>query len=890
MAFIMKKTNFIIVLNIAFIIISLSDVSFTQGFLPNKQYSSLSDTSEAVIVKDAFRVNSLEGEHGADQSGISTAIDGEGNFAFVWFDQRFNDLDIFCQFYNKDGEKIGNNSIVNDASSTGLQFPLIDANENGDFVIVWAQDQTNIKAQRYNNRGEKIGTNLNINLQDSYLSSSPEVAINNDGSFVVTWGVTNGVDSYQIFTRYIDAFGNLSASNLLINEALITEPILFERNSIDVDGGGNYCVVWDLYQADSTSILLQELNTVGEKVGKNITISTTYTSSRYFSPQTKALNDGKFLITWLNNPLTTYLKSIKFRLFNSNTNEITSIENINYADYNLSILDISTDSDSNFYMIIGDYSNSFSVEINILGELKYAPFQYHYNTEFIIESFSQQMTNVVSDSCYLAFEYETAGNLNIGFQKFSSSFYSSNNIVKINDDTSNADQKNSLVKFNNKGESIIVWEDQRNGGKDLYAQVYDPFFNPIGENIRLNEGYNTETLEIKKSIGSFSDGTFVIGFNSLDEDYNSNFYLQRISTTGEKLGNNVFVKTNTAYPEDELSFGIDNSGELLICWYNYNYAAIRRADSELNFISSSKTIKQTPINMSFNPIKISIDTSLNILLTWRYYYDSLVISDDAIYGEFYNKDGDLIENQFTIDYSFLDPYSLNLSCKNDGLNSIIFFQKDYYQYNLVRRYSDGGIYKYIDFINSLSSSLKYNILKFENKKTLLAFNEESKAFAFYANDNNRQSQFYHLFNYPEDDYIWKSRPISVDCYGDDFILSYETAVSYSGEDIWSSIVKVDSFNMAGEFFFKPPTTDFLYNNFPNPFNSTTRIVYELLAYHKVKLSIIDILGQEVKVLVDENQEKGLYEVDFDATGLASGVYLLRLEAFNTSVKKMVILK
>jgi len=63
-----------------------------------------------------------------------------------------------------------------------------------------------------------------------------------------------------------------------------------------------------------------------------------------------------------------------------------------------------------------------------------------------------------------------------------------------------------------------------------------------------------------------------------------------------------------------------------------------------------------------------------------------------------------------------------------------------------------------------------------------------------------------------------------------------------------------------------------------------------LSFHKVKLAVYDILGNEVRVLVNENQEKGLYEVEFDAIGLASGVYFYKLEAFNTSVKKMLLLK
>ncbi len=93
-----------------------------------------------------------------------------------------------------------------------------------------------------------------------------------------------------------------------------------------------------------------------------------------------------------------------------------------------------------------------------------------------------------------------------------------------------------------------------------------------------------------------------------------------------------------------------------------------------------------------------------------------------------------------------------------------------------------------------------------------------------------------------------------------------------------------------ELFRPPISDDTLYPNFPNPFNGITHINYEILAYHKVKLAVYDMLGRQVKVLVDKNQERGFYEVDFDAAGLASGIYFVKLEAFRTQVRKLVIIK
>ena len=68
----------------------------------------------------------------------------------------------------------------------------------------------------------------------------------------------------------------------------------------------------------------------------------------------------------------------------------------------------------------------------------------------------------------------------------------------------------------------------------------------------------------------------------------------------------------------------------------------------------------------------------------------------------------------------------------------------------------------------------------------------------------------------------------------------------------------------------------LHQNYPNPFNPTTAISYQLKALSNVELSIYNILGQKVATLVDRRQEAGEYEVEWDASGFASGVYIYRL--------------
>ena len=83
----------------------------------------------------------------------------------------------------------------------------------------------------------------------------------------------------------------------------------------------------------------------------------------------------------------------------------------------------------------------------------------------------------------------------------------------------------------------------------------------------------------------------------------------------------------------------------------------------------------------------------------------------------------------------------------------------------------------------------------------------------------------------------------------------------------------------------------LYQNFPNPFNPTTSIKFDIPKESIVKITIFDALGRETAVPVNESLKAGSYSVDFDASRLASGIYYYKIEAGNyIESKKMVLLK
>jgi hypothetical protein len=83
----------------------------------------------------------------------------------------------------------------------------------------------------------------------------------------------------------------------------------------------------------------------------------------------------------------------------------------------------------------------------------------------------------------------------------------------------------------------------------------------------------------------------------------------------------------------------------------------------------------------------------------------------------------------------------------------------------------------------------------------------------------------------------------------------------------------------------------LSQNYPNPFNPTTVISYSLPTASNIKLVVYNALGQTIKVLENGFKDAGYYSVNFNASDLASGIYLYKLEAGQFSqVKKMILIK
>ena len=80
-------------------------------------------------------------------------------------------------------------------------------------------------------------------------------------------------------------------------------------------------------------------------------------------------------------------------------------------------------------------------------------------------------------------------------------------------------------------------------------------------------------------------------------------------------------------------------------------------------------------------------------------------------------------------------------------------------------------------------------------------------------------------------------------------------------------------------------------NYPNPFNPETNIKFVLPKSSFVKLTIYDVAGRELRILLNEYLQSGVYERKFNLSGLSSGLYFYKIETKEFSqIKKMVLIK
>jgi hypothetical protein len=456
----------------------------------------------------------------------------------------------------------------------------------------------------------------------------------------------------------------------------------------------------------------------------------------------------------------------------------------------------------------------------------------------------------------------------------------------------------------------------------------------LGVSVLDQDGF--ESLIVEKSSAPYSIPFAPLGFTATplwhqvklswfkNKEYDILGYNVYRSVSEGQLGNklNQNILNDTAYVDASASTGI------------YYYYTTKAVDSLLN---------ESLNNLTLRSRVVSLDQGILIVDETADGDGSLMNPTDAEVDDFYDE---LLTHFNKQSYDMIEEGQITLA-DFGAFSTVIWHGNDITDMNAPFDYKD-EIKKYLDFGgnffytgyrpskafekvvglngNFSNGDFIFDYLKIqETKSTVFAlFNEAKSIESGYSNifvDSMKtlSSSDFHLKNIEmikssvEGVEIFsfgtnydstsqqgslKGKPVGVEYIGNDFkAITLSFPLYYMNKEQAKSIMQ---YILTAKFDEVMPVEDNtyeilcayqLYQNYPNPFNPSTTIKYSLPEDGFVKLVVYNMLGETVAVLVNGTQKAGRYEVNFDASGISSGVYVYRIEASNfIASRKLILLK
>ena len=412
-------------------------------------------------------------------------------------------------------------------------------------------------------------------------------------------------------------------------------------------------------------------------------------------------------------------------------------------------------------------------------------------------------------------------------------------ILTIKEEMSNTSSSNSpILKPISDEKFIICWRDLKD--KKIYGQFYDNNFTKIGDLIWIVSGelYNPNMTVI-------SDGSFVVCWHDWDK-----IYAQKFNSNGEKVNSKIIIKSSSGGYPDIATVG----DKFIICYQDRDYSFwgifMQIFNEDCSKFKNEFQVNDYEYEYQSDPNILNIDDN-KFIIGWESDADNE--RTEGIYAKYYYLKE---QNHDLVDTKLITP----------AYDATLTTTTPYFEWNQ-------AIEDRVNFPWEVYYDLY--ISKDENFTDPFVVHSITDT-SYYLKEELDQQQLYY----------WKV-----------------LANTYYGDSLWSS--QANGFYISGDAMTDieneeiTPTEFTLHQNYPNPFNPSTMINYQLPISSEVNLVIYNNLGEKVATLVDEKQQVGNYSVNYDATGLSSGIYLYRLVVGNTSTgsgqgyvetKKMVYLK
>lgn len=212
--------------------------------------------------------------------------------------------DIRGRIFNTDGSAAGDDFLLNSVVSNTQNLPDITALPDGGFVAAWSSidgiddtSRTGIRARLFDADGMAVGDDFLVNTTTDEIQANVSIASLADGGFVLTWDSTDrgdDADGRGIRARVYDSAGNADGDDFLVNTTTASNQFLSQVTGL---ADGRFVVVWSSFDSGTEAIRGRIFNADGTSSGEDDFLIGTQSAAQG-SPSVRALDDGRFVVTW----------------------------------------------------------------------------------------------------------------------------------------------------------------------------------------------------------------------------------------------------------------------------------------------------------------------------------------------------------------------------------------------------------------------------------------------------------------------------------------------------------------------------------------------------------------------------------------------------------------
>lgn len=263
--------------------------------------SQLSLAQRLVAGMAEQHVNQTTSDYQLNQS-IAALADGGWLVTWQSYAQDGSGYGVYQQRYGADGRAVGGETRVNATTASSQDTPVVTGLADGGWLVCWTSyDQdgsaTGLYQQRYNSAGETVGAEQQVNNQVEDYQLNASVTSLTDGGWLVCWeSYAQDGSGYGVYQQRFTADGLTSGEKSRVNTQTTGSQ---NTAAVTALADGGWLVSWMAYSEDGlqSDILQQRYSSAGLPIGAEATVNSS-SGTLQESPQTTALLDGGWLVTW----------------------------------------------------------------------------------------------------------------------------------------------------------------------------------------------------------------------------------------------------------------------------------------------------------------------------------------------------------------------------------------------------------------------------------------------------------------------------------------------------------------------------------------------------------------------------------------------------------------